>query len=147
VVRLTATVETSDGVDTNCILPTAVLTALVHIETPDERISIESVLTLTDLAAETLSDALSVVSTLAVQDVNLSVGGSTALVRIASEARVTLTPVGDLVDTVTVVSTARATDGREDGRHTEEVPVTHETFPAETFVGVGVTGSVQTTGG
>ena len=48
---------------------------------------------------------------------------------------------------MTVVSTARGTDSREDGWHTEEVSVSHETLPAETFVGVGVTGSVQTTGG
>jgi hypothetical protein len=147
VVGLTATVETSNGVDTNCILPTEVLAALVDIKASDERISIESDLTLADLTAETFSDALSIVATLAVQHVNLSVGGSTALVRIASEARVTLTSVGHLVDTVTVVSTARGTDGWKDGRHTEEVPVTHETFSAETFVGVGVTGGVQTTGG
>ena len=146
-VRLTATVETSNGVDTDCVLATEVLAALVDIETSNERISIEANLTLAHLTAETFSDALSIVPTLTVQNINLSVrgGGSTALVRIASEARVTLTSVGHLVDTVTVVSTARSTDGWEDWGHTEEVAVTHETFPAETFVGVGVAGSVQTT--
>ena len=145
---LTPTVKAADGVDTDCIIPAKVLTTLVDIKTTDESISIKSRFALADLPAVTFSDALSVGATLAgLDDVNFNGVLGTPVVGVTSEARVTLAGVGEAVSTVTVLPTAGAADSRQDGRHTQEVAVSHESFSAETFVGVGVAGSVQSTGG
>ena len=148
VIWLTPTVEAADCVDADSILTTEVLTTLVDVETADESISIKARLTFADLTSVALSDTLSISSTLAgLDDVNLHGVLSTSLVGITSEARVTLAGVGEAVLTVTVLPTAGTTDGWQDGRHAEEVPVSDESLSTEALVGVGVTGSVQSTGG
>ena len=148
VIWLTPTVEAADCVDADSILTTEVLTTLVDVETADESISIKARLTFADLTSVALSDTLSISSTLAgLDDVNLHGVLSTSLVGIASEARVTLAGVGEAVLTVTVLPTAGTTDGWQDGRHAEEVPVSDKSLSTEALVGVGVTGSVQSTGG
>lgn len=44
-----------------------------------------------------------------------------------------------------VDSTAGGAEGREDGRHAEEVAVSHKPFPAETLARFAVTGSIEAT--
>ena len=48
---------------------------------------------------------------------------------------------------MTVLPTAGTTDGGQHRRHAEEVPVSDESLLTEALVSVGVTGSVQSTGG
>ena len=121
-------------VDTDCILAARVaVAALVDVITANERIAIVALLTLAHLASIVVSGTLSIGSTLTGHTDCYICGGSTGLVWVASKSRVTLALVGHIVHTVAVAATSRGTDGRQDGRHTEEVAVSNKTFLAETL--------------
>ena len=144
--RLTSTVETSRSVDTDSVPATgAGSAALVDVVAADEGVAIIALLTLAHLASVAIGGALGIVSTLTGDCHTHISGGGTALIRVASKARVTLASVGDAVDTVTVVSTPRGAHCRQDGRHAQEVSISHKSLSAEALVGVGVTGCVEAT--
>ena len=135
--RLTATVEISVSVDTDRVPATgAGSTALVDVVTPDEGVAVIALLTLAHLTCVAIGGALGIGSALTRhRHTHISRGG-TALIGVASKAWVTLTAVGDVVDTVAVGSTAGGAHCRQDGRHAEEVAVTHKSLSAEALVGV-----------
>ena len=144
--RLTSTVKTSRSVDTDSVPAAgAGAAALVDVVAADERVAIISLLTLAHLASVAIGGALGIVSALTGDCHTHIGGGGAALIRIASKARVTLTCVGDAVDTVTVVTTPRGAHCWQDGRHAQEVAVSHKSLSAEALVGVGVTGCIEAT--
>ena len=147
VARLTATVKASLGVDADSIAAADLVAALVDVKAANEGVSIITLLTLADLARVALGDTLGIVSALTGNtDIHSSAGGA-AIIGVATVAGVTLALVGNVVDTVTVGSTARAADGWQYGGHTQEVAVSNKTLFAETFVSVGIAGSIEATGG
>ena len=146
VARFTATVKASLGVDADSIASTDLVATLVDVKAANEGVAIKSLFTLAHLARVSLSDTLCIISALTRNTDIHSSAGSTAIIWVATIARVTLTLIGDVVDTVTVGSTPWCTDGWRDWWHTQEVAISYKTLLTETFVGVGITGSIETTG-
>ena len=113
--------------------------------TADERIASEAGLTLTHTNTGSSRNTLSVDSTLALCDGDVQLALRAALVRVSSHSFVAVALVWEAICAVAVDSTAGGAKGREDGRHAEEVAVSHKAFPAETLARFAVTGSIEAT--
>ena len=113
--------------------------------TANERVSSEAGVALAHLTSCSSINTLCIETTLAVKD-EVHLGAlSAALVRVASHPCIAVTLVGHPIGTVAVRPTAWETNRRKDGRHTQEVSITHKSFSAETLAGLAVTGCVKAT--
>ena len=90
-------------------------------------------------------NALCIASTLAFGNSNVHLALGAAFIGVAGHAVVTVALVWEAVGTVAVDSAARGAERRQDGRHAQEVAVSHKSLSAEALVGVGVTGRVEAT--
>jgi hypothetical protein len=68
-----------------------------------------------------------------------------AFIGVAGHAVITVALVWEAVGTVAVDSAARGAEGRQDGRHAQEVAVSNKPFLAETLACFAVTCSIEAT--
>ena len=113
--------------------------------TADEGIASEAGLALTHTYPGSSRNTLSVDSTLALCDGDVQLALRAAFVRVTSHSFVAVALVWEAICAVAVDSTPWGAEGREDGRHAEEVAVSHKPFPAETLARFAVTGSIEAT--
>ena len=113
--------------------------------TADERVPGEARSALAHTYSSPTWNALCVASTLAFGNSNVHLALGAAFIGVAGHAVITVALVWEAVGTVAVDSAARGAEGRQDGRHAQEVAVSHKPFPAETLARFAVTCSIEAT--
>lgn len=142
---MTPTVIASNGVDADRVLAANVARALIDVLTADERVPSEAGPALAYTYSGSTWNALCVASTLTFGNSNVHFALGAAFIRVAGHAVITVALVWEAIGAVAVGSAARGAEGRQDGRHAQEVPVSHKPFPAETLARFAVTCSIEAT--
>ena len=113
--------------------------------TADERVPGEARSALAHTYSSPTWNALCVASTLTFSNSNVHLALRAAFIGIAGHAVITVALVWEAIGAVAVDSAARGAEGRQDGRHAQEVAVSHKPFSAETLACFAVTCSIEAT--